>query len=382
VDAPLQFLGQRIVDRAVTLQPGHALEDAGDDPDAEMCLAGAVKGFLTAMVMVACMQMALVHHLQALWCELCGQLFLDRFLYGQSALLIPYLSRSHLVTKPAGPRVSADRILNRVDRTINGPRAAGRVAQDHFPGRGRGSRQVCTRTVARSTDDGKCQFLFQAPVRRYLEAYLAGFWKGMKLNSKYFEKIRIRPDPSTQPRQRPCQWDGCDGEGAYRAPVGREREGEYFFFCFDHVREYNKNYNYFSGLKDSEIARFQKEALTGHRPTWKFGSNAGGQAAPDFAPFRSGNAGHFRRIGDPFNLFSNHGYYQQARAGRMVKPLEAKALETLGLDAKATGAEIKARYKQLVKLHHPDANGGDRRSEARLRDVLQAYRLLKQSGYC
>ena len=67
---------------------------------------------------------------------------------------------------------------------------------------------------------------------------------------------------------------------------------------------------------------------------------------------------------------------------RKAKPLEAKALETLGLDTKATGKEIKARYKELVKRHHPDANGGDRGSEDRFRDVLQAYRVLKQAGLC
>ena len=67
---------------------------------------------------------------------------------------------------------------------------------------------------------------------------------------------------------------------------------------------------------------------------------------------------------------------------RKLKTLEAKAIETLGLDHKASGADIKARYKQLVKRHHPDANGGDRGSEERFRDVIQAYRVLKQAGLC
>ncbi|WP_274427284.1 J domain-containing protein [Chelativorans sp. YIM 93263] len=206
----------------------------------------------------------------------------------------------------------------------------------------------------------------------------------MKLNSKYFEKIRIRPDPKVEtdvhaPR---CQWDGCEEPGHHRAPVGREREGEYFCFCFEHVRHYNKNYNYFSGLKDTEIARFQKEAMTGHRPTWKVGSANSGQAAADFAPFRSGHAAYFRRIGDPFNLFGGEQAEPQAPKAKRLRPLEAKALETLGLDENATGDHIRARYKALVKRHHPDANGGDRGSEERLRDVIKAYRLLKQAGFC
>lgn len=205
----------------------------------------------------------------------------------------------------------------------------------------------------------------------------------MKPYSKYFEKIRVRPDPDAELKSRApiCQWDGCKEPGTHRAPVGRMREGEYFKFCFDHVREYNKGFNYFSGLADTEIARFQKEALTGHRPTWTMGANGTSRSAPDFAQQRSGRAGYYNRLRDPFNLF-NGPKDQQTPRERKAKPLEAKALETLGLDARATGLQIKARYKELVKRHHPDANGGDRGSEDRFRDVLQAYRVLKQAGLC
>lgn len=206
----------------------------------------------------------------------------------------------------------------------------------------------------------------------------------MTAYSKYFEKIRIRPQPGAEAkadaRQPICQWDGCNEPGTHRAPVGRLREGEYFRFCFDHVREYNKGFNYFSGLPDTEIARYQKEALTGHRPTWTMGTRPSAKAAPDFAQIRAGRAGYYSRIGDPYNLFSGSNAHTPRE--RKAKPLEAKALETLGLATNATGAEIKARYKQLVKQHHPDANGGDRGSEDRFRDVLQAYRVLKQAGLC
>ncbi|WP_274627621.1 J domain-containing protein [Arvimicrobium flavum] len=203
----------------------------------------------------------------------------------------------------------------------------------------------------------------------------------MSTYSKYFEKIRVRPDRQAEVKSHAprCQWDGCDEPGTHRAPVGRMREGEYFRFCFDHVREYNKGFNYFSGVSDSEIARFQKEALTGHRPTWVMGANSGAKAASDFSHIRSGRAGYYNRVRDPYNMFG--GGRAEPRQ-RQAKPLEAKALETLGLDTKATGADIKARYKELVKRHHPDANGGDRGSEDRFRDVLQAYRLLKQAGLC
>ena len=43
--------------------------------------------------------------------------------------------------------------------------------------------------------------------------------------------------------------------------------------------------------------------------------------------------------------------------------------------------EIKVRFKELVKRHHPDANGGDRSSEERLREIIQAYNYLKSVGF-
>ena len=119
----------------------------------------------------------------------------------------------------------------------------------------------------------------------------------MKAYPKYFEKIRIRPEKDAELKSRAptCQWDGCNEAGTHRAPVGRLKEGEYFRFCFDHVREYNKGFNYFSGVSDNEIARFQKEALTGHRPTWRMGANSGGtRSAPERASRASARQSRLR----------------------------------------------------------------------------------------
>lgn len=207
----------------------------------------------------------------------------------------------------------------------------------------------------------------------------------MKLDSKYFDRIRTRrkrePDaPSQSPT---CQWDGCDKPGVHRAPVGRNAENQFFMFCFEHVKDYNKGYNYFSGLSDGEIARYQKEAITGHRPTWTIGVNKAAKDAPRQSTSRSGSAASFNRVKDPFGFIRDGGASAGApTAVRKLKTLEAKAFDTMGLTAAATAAEIKSRYKELVKKHHPDANGGDRGSEERFRDVIQAYQLLKQSGFC
>jgi curved DNA-binding protein CbpA len=202
----------------------------------------------------------------------------------------------------------------------------------------------------------------------------------MALDSKIHDKIRITrkaPLKKDGPPANCCQWEGCTKPGAHRAPAGRKREGEFFMFCVEHVREYNKNYNYFSGLGDSEIARFQKDALTGHRPTWEMGANSQVRAAPHIAQVRSGRAGYYKRVGeDPF------GEGQTVVRERQMKPLERKALRTLGLNDNAEGEAIRARYTELVKQHHPDSNGGVRGSEERLQEVIQAYRLLKKAGHC
>jgi curved DNA-binding protein CbpA len=207
----------------------------------------------------------------------------------------------------------------------------------------------------------------------------------MKFDSKYFDRIRIRPegDRASEPREPKCQWDGCQLPGTHRAPVGRMKEGEYFCFCIDHVRQYNKSYNYFAGVADSDVARFQKEALTGHRPTWAMGTNGAMRASTGMSGMRSGTAGYYNRLNDPHGFVGSPGFSRTVpERRRKLRTLEARALETLGLPEAATGREIKSRYKALVKMHHPDANGGDRGSEDRFRDVVQAYRLLKQAGFC
>ena len=71
----------------------------------------------------------------------------------------------------------------------------------------------------------------------------------------------------------------------------------------------------------------------------------------------------------------------ETRETRVIRNAERKALEVLGLEADATTNDIKLRFKVLVKRHHPDANGGDRSSEARLRAIIEAYNYLKSVGF-
>jgi hypothetical protein len=204
----------------------------------------------------------------------------------------------------------------------------------------------------------------------------------MKFDSPLFDRIRVKPgeDRRLRPDAPCCDWKGCGNTATHRAPKGRLRENEYWRFCLDHVREYNHSYNYFAGMSDEAVTQYQKDSITGHRPTWKMGTgNRPGGA--DFGP----QGAH-----DPFNMFRELGgsagawrpKSERIEPQRTVRNAERKALHELGLEEGADRGEIKARFKLLVKRHHPDANGGDRGSEDKLREIIQAYNYLKSAGAC
>ncbi len=209
----------------------------------------------------------------------------------------------------------------------------------------------------------------------------------MKLDSKYFDMIRIRPQRAAEPKEPRglpcCQWKGCAQKGAHRAPKGRGAEGEFFNFCADHVRQYNSSYNYFEGMKDADVEAFQKDAVTGHRPTWKVGANAwshGTRHGQTEAEIKGFSADRQTRLHNIAGRRTGAGTEDRPAHTRKLKPIEQRSMEALGLAAGATREEIKARFKELVKRHHPDSNGGDRAAEEKLREIIQAYNYLKQAG--
>jgi hypothetical protein len=205
----------------------------------------------------------------------------------------------------------------------------------------------------------------------------------MKFDSPHFDRIRVKPDEDRRLRASSpaCDWPGCAEAATHRAPKGRLRENEYWRFCLAHVRDYNQSYNYFAGMSDDAITQFQKDSVVGHRPTWKIGMNGpiNDRMHRTFARFNA-------RVGgadDPFGMFGEVGgqgrpdFDARRPEHRMLRNAERKALDTLGLDRTATAHEVKMRFKMLVKRHHPDTNGGDRSTEDRLREIIQAYNYLK-----
>ncbi len=217
--------------------------------------------------------------------------------------------------------------------------------------------------------------------KKYLLPTLPFSYEGeMNLNSPLFDRIRTRrkaEQASARDEPARCDHEGCSEAGGFRAPKGRSEEGKYWNFCLNHVKVYNQSYNYFVGMSDQDVARYQKDSVIGHRPTWSMGANSRGahaNAKVDTAKF-----------GDPFDLFADTAFAQrqaQADAARKpsIGPVALKALERLGLSDQATAQMIKTKFKSLVKQLHPDVNGGDRSSEEQLREIIDAYNTLKSAG--
>lgn len=196
----------------------------------------------------------------------------------------------------------------------------------------------------------------------------------MNLNSPLFDRIRSKPvAEELRPEQGPlCQCPGCGRKGEFRAPMGRDNEGKFFRFCMEHVKDYNQSYNYFAGMSDHAVAAYQKDALTGHRPTWTIGVN--GTVAPE-------------SVVDPGTLLRTRmerlrRAREEAAAQQRKRPGKAaiKALDQLGLDENADKAMVRQKFKDLAKRLHPDLNEGDRSREDKLRAIIDAYNYLKSVG--
>ncbi len=194
-----------------------------------------------------------------------------------------------------------------------------------------------------------------------------------------FVDIRVRPprdEKADKPAKRgdtKCDHPGCDNKATSPAPKSPHLidSPDRFWFCFAHASDYNKRWDFFSGMDELQVAKFHEDALTGHRPTWEMRASRNA---------RENINGHIR---GPFGAtFDDKVGKDTPRAAptRTLGRLEQKALEDMNLHEGATSEEIRMRYTELLKRYHPDANGGDRSTEGRLHIVIKAYKILKASG--
>lgn len=149
--------------------------------------------------------------------------------------------------------------------------------------------------------------------------------------------------PETDPTaQRACDYHGCNDKGdrpAPKAPNSPDR----WYFCEAHAAEYNRNWNFFDGLSADEAAAFEADES---------------------------------RTGAGYAQSNTYGWTGAADKDGL-RPVEREALDALGLDADATPKEIKARFRELAKRHHPDQNKDDPTAAEEFQKVNAAYEALR-----
>ena len=183
--------------------------------------------------------------------------------------------------------------------------------------------------------------------------------------------IAAEPEPPV----RLCDHPGCEAGGDFRAPRSRLELDAYRWFCLEHVRAYNSAWNYYAGMSETEIEAEIRRDTVWQRPTWKLGARHGPSPAP---------GPQFR---DPFGFYTAAAHERGGgRANGRAREAAARAasahdqaLAVFDLEPPLTQLRLKARYKLLVKQHHPDAHGGDKAAEEKLKIINQAYATLKAS---
>lgn len=179
-------------------------------------------------------------------------------------------------------------------------------------------------------------------------------------------RLSYSDDPAPVP-PRPCDHPGCSGSGDFRAPRSRAALDDFYWFCLDHVRAYNASWNYYAGMSSTEIETCIRHDTVWQRPTWPLGARIGHLHGAKWRGFGL------------FDLDEDHP--KAEHAPKRPRSIQEKALALFNLVPPLTLVGLKSRYKELVKLHHPDVHGGDKDAEERLKEINLAYSTLKASYF-
>ena len=162
-----------------------------------------------------------------------------------------------------------------------------------------------------------------------------------------------------------CEWSNCKENGEFKAPLEKDNSKSYRWLCEEHIKLFNKNWNYFDGMGQSEIENFIKSDLTWHRPTQKFGSS------DNFFSILWNNA-----LNDNFNFFKQEKVINSL-GGNKLSEKDKDAFKIMELEINAGWPIIQKKFKTLVKKLHPDRNAGNKEFEDKLKKITLAYSHLK-----
>ncbi len=191
-------------------------------------------------------------------------------------------------------------------------------------------------------------------------------------------KINLKPnspDYDNQPRlhgaAKCCDMPYCPSEGTFRAPKDRSLS-DHYWFCQDHITEYNRAWNFFDGMNQREVEEHILNSMFGDRPTWRFDSD--GMAEENLRR----QAWEFHGTGQADEQSSRAWQEYQSNSNKVHHDsAEFEALAIFGLEPPVTLETIKKRYKDLAKKHHPDLNRGCVKSENILKRINMSYTVLK-----
>ncbi|KXV24601.1 J domain-containing protein [Gluconobacter japonicus] len=182
-------------------------------------------------------------------------------------------------------------------------------------------------------------------------------------------------DPDPEAPDQTCDHPGCTERAGYRAPRGRDALRSYFWFCLDHVREYNSRWDFYRGMTPGQIEAHLRADTSWQRPSWKLGTGTANKA--EF---------NEEDILDPLDILgasrrnraerAKESARQRAAANGPPEPLR-QPLATLDLSWPVSLDDVKTRYRALARRHHPDANIGDQKAEERFKAIGAAYSVLK-----
>ncbi len=196
-----------------------------------------------------------------------------------------------------------------------------------------------------------------------------GFDMSVASAKKKAKRTRRGMSGASETSTRVCEHEGCELPGKFRAPRAPDVLDEFKWFCQEHVREYNLKWNFFSNTTEAEInAQMSKDKV------WERETRS----------FTDPEARAWARLGieDPHQVLGENATKNpgKAKSGtRRLPPTERRAVEILDVTDISTKADIRKAYKALIKVLHPDMNGGDRSQEEQLQEVVWAWDQIKDS---
>ena len=164
-----------------------------------------------------------------------------------------------------------------------------------------------------------------------------------------------------------CDWNNCSNTGEYKAPVEKDNSKRYRLLCLAHVKEFNKNWNYFKGMDDEQVFDFLKSDMTWHKPTQSFSSS------DNFFKVLWNNT-----LKDEFDKTKLRGEYNHMNQFKFDAN-DIKAFSILGVPVGQKWEQIQDQFKTLVKKFHPDINLGNKEYEEKLKLITLAYTQLKNT---